>query len=181
MCVQFNRPKSIPLGLNVAGGCDMPQRMVHIHSIIPGSLADRCNQFRVGDEIVMAGNDLMVGLTWKSATDKINQLVGLFKIVAQRKDPTMAKVEEKQQKEVENGSDSFDSDDDDESEKKGLPTIMPTSNSQSSPAAGAVVQQHNDNSKVTSSIHAHQPTVDEPPVDKPITYTVKVRVNSFIF
>ena len=158
----------------------MPQKMVHIHSITPGSLADQCNQFRVGDEIVMAGNDLMVGLTWKSASDKINQLVGLFKIVAQRKDSTMAKVEEKQQKEAENGSDLVDSDEF-ASEKKELPNITPTSNSQFSAAAaveaGAVVQQHDDNSKV---IHTHQSTVDGPAIDKSIILTVKVRINSFI-
>lgn len=83
--MQLNRPKNIPLGLNVAGGSDMLQKTIYVHSITPGSLADKCNKFKVGDEIVMAGNTTMAGLTWKSASAKVNKLVGTFKIVAKRR------------------------------------------------------------------------------------------------
>jgi len=81
----LNRPKNVLLGINVAGGSDMHQKLVYIHSITPGSLADKCNKFKVGDQIVMAGNTTMAGLTWKAASNKINKLVGTFKIVAKRK------------------------------------------------------------------------------------------------
>ena len=63
----------------------MLQKTIYIHSITPRSLADRCNKFKVGDEIVMAGNTTMAGLTWKSASAKVNKLVGTFKIVAKRR------------------------------------------------------------------------------------------------
>ena len=63
----------------------MPQKVIYIHSIVPGTLADKCNKFQVGDEIVMAGNTTMAGLTWKAASAKINKLAGTFKIVAKRK------------------------------------------------------------------------------------------------
>ena len=63
----------------------MPQKVIHIHSITPGSLADKCNKFEVGDEIVMVGNTTMAGLTWKAASEKVKKLFGTFKIVAKRK------------------------------------------------------------------------------------------------
>ena len=63
----------------------MPQKVIHVHSITPGSLADKCDKFEIGDEIVMAGNTTMAGLTWKAASDKVKKLVGTFKIVAKRR------------------------------------------------------------------------------------------------
>jgi len=59
--------------------------MVFIQSITPDSLADKCKKFRVGDEIVMAGDELMIGATQQTAVDKFQELLGLFKIVVQRK------------------------------------------------------------------------------------------------
>lgn len=162
----------------------MPQKLVYIHSITPGSLADRCNKFKVGDEIVMVGNDLMVGLTWKAASDKINQLAGSFKIVAQRRENAEAESEEKQQhKEMEqNGSDSCDGDSDDKSilAKKELPAIVPTNNHSQLSVAGA--QQHSkdtETTKVTTSAHPEQPVVPSDHTDD-ITFTIKVRVYLFI-
>ena len=73
------------LGLNISGGSDMLQKVIYIHSITPGSPADKCNKFQVGDEIVTAGNTTMVGLTWKAASAKINKLHGTFKIVVKRR------------------------------------------------------------------------------------------------
>jgi len=155
----------------VAGGSDMPQKLVYIHSITPGSLADKCNKFKVGDQIVMAGNDLMVGLTWKAASDKINQLVGLFTIVAQRRENPVAELEEKQQKEkihqsrppcsFESGNDNDSVSGQQEKEKPSANTL--TSNSQAS-------QQYSDDiNKVISA---------QPPIhtngDEAITFTVKV-------
>ena len=63
----------------------MPQKLVYIHSIIPGSPADKCNKFQPGDEIVTAGNATMTGLTWKAASAKINKLAGTIKIVVKRR------------------------------------------------------------------------------------------------
>ena len=151
----------------------MPQKMVYIHSITPDSLADRCNKFRVGDEIVMVGNDLMVGLTWKAASDKINQLVGLFKIVAQRK---VAELEEKHQEEEiqQNG----DSNKKSISGKKELLAPVSTNTSQLSEAAA---QQHSVDSKVTSIVHPEQPVMpaNQMSGDESITFTVTVRANLY--
>ena len=165
----------------------MPQTMVYIHSITPGSLADRCNKFRVGDEIVMVGNDLMVGLTWKAASDKINQLVGLFKIVAQRRE-IVAKLEEKHQEEEiqQNGSDSFESDSDDKSisgKKELLAPVSTNTPKLSTAAEAAAAKQHSEDNKVTPSVHPEQlvmPT-NHMSGDESITFTVMVRVNLYHF
>ena len=158
----------------------MPQKMIYIHSITPGSLADRCNKFRVGDEIVMVGNDLMVGLTWKAASDKINQLVGLFKIVAQRRETVVAKSEEKHQEEEKIQENSFKSDSGDKSisRKKEPPAPISTNTPQLSRAAEAAAQQDSEDNKVTSSPHP-EPAVhtDHKSGDESITFTVTVRIN----
>ena len=154
----------------------MPQKMVYIHSIAPRSLAERCNKFRVGDEIVMVGNDLMVGLTWKAASDKINQLVGLFKIVAQRRETAVAKLEGKHQEEEIQGN-SFESGSGNKSisRKKEPLTPISTNTPQLSRVAEAVAQQHSEDNKVTSS--AHSEPANHKSGDESITFTVTVRIN----
>lgn len=165
--------------MNIAGGSDMAQKMVYIHSITPGSLAERYNKFKVGDEVVMVGNDLMVGLTWKAASDKINQLVGSFTIVAQRREIVTELEEKQKQKEMQrSGSDSFESDDDEpiSENKKELPATISTNNTQLS-EAGAV-QQYSEvtkANKVMPSVHPKQPVVPANS-NEPITFTVEVRV-----
>lgn len=157
----------------------MPQKMVYIHSITPGSLADRCNKFRVGDEIVMVGNDLMVGLTWKAASDKINQLIGLFKIVAQRRETVAAKLEEKhQEEEIRENSLGSDSGDKSISRKKEPLVPVSTNTPQLSRAAEAAAQQYGEDNKVTFSAHP-EPAVDtnHKSGDESITFTVTVRIN----
>ena len=167
----------------------MAQKLVYIHSIIPGSLADRCNKLKVGDEIVMVGNDLMVGLTWRAASDKINQLVGSFKIVAQRRDTVVAELEEKQQKEMkQNGSDSFDGNGDKTTFwKKELPATPSTNDNSQHPAAVAAAAQlyteDTETNGATASIHPGQQSVmstDHTDGDESITFTVKVRVDLFV-
>ena len=63
----------------------MLQKVIYIHSVTPGSPADKCNKFQPGDEIVTAGNTTMAGLTWKAASAKFNKLAGTFKIVVKRR------------------------------------------------------------------------------------------------
>lgn len=158
----------------------MPQKLIYIHSITPGSLMDKCNKFKVGDEIVMAGDDLMVGLTWKAASDKINQLVGSFKIVAQRRETAVAKSEEKKQEVMnQNGSENKNN----REKAKPLATIA-TNNSQLSTAASTAAQQNSEGTKtnkVTASVHSGSPIVPAKPInnDQSITFTVKVRIGLF--
>lgn len=165
----------------------MAQKLVYIHSITPGSLADRCNKLRVGDEIVMVNNDLMVGLTWRAASDKINQMVGSFKIVAQRRDTVVAELEEKQQKEEmkQNGSDSFDGNGDNKTtfRKKELPTTPSTNDRSQHPAAVAAQLQHTEDSKTNEATATEQQSVmstDLTDGDESVTFTVKVRVNLLV-
>lgn len=168
----------------------MTQKLVYIHSITPGSLADRCNKLKVGDEIVMVGNDLMVGLTWKAASDKINQLVGSFKIVAQRRETVVPELEEKQQQEEikQNRSDSFGNDSYNKTsfQKKELPaTVSANNNSQlsMSTAVAAPAQLHSEDTGTngaTASIHPEQLPVmftDHTDGDESIKFTIKVRIN----
>lgn len=165
----------------------MPQKLVYIHSIVPGSLADKCNKLKVGDEIVMVGNDLMVGLTWKVASDKINQLVGSFKIVAQRRETVVDKLNEKQEQGEMQQNNSLDSDSDDEviEKIKLTATVLTSDNSQPPMVAAITAQQHSEDSstnKVTTNIRAEQPVVTTNHMndDDSITFTVKVRICIFL-
>lgn len=148
----------------------MPQNLVYIHSITPGSLADKCDKFKVGDEIVMAGNDVMVGLTWKAASEKINQLVGLFKIVVQRKESEAANLEEKQQegKKQQNEPNSLKSKDKNDIAKSGKGKPSPKV---------PKIKKHTKSDGVTPNAHSEQPAVHTIS-DESITFTVKVRVCS---
>jgi len=101
------------LGVNVAGGCDTSHNMVFIQSITPGSLVDKCDQFRVGDEIVMAGDELMIGVTQQAAINKFQELLGLFKIVVQRKKAEQA-LNDRPKLARAVTQDSFDSESEDE-------------------------------------------------------------------
>ena len=63
----------------------MPQQYVYIHSIQTGSPADKCGRLRPGDQLIMCGNECLVGLTWKEAQGVVNAAPETLMVVAQRK------------------------------------------------------------------------------------------------
>jgi C-terminal processing protease CtpA/Prc len=81
----------------VVGGSDMPQQYVSIHSITPGSPADLSGLLRPGDELVMCGNECLMGLSWKEAQGIVNSVPETFTVVVQRKASVSAPVPQQRQ------------------------------------------------------------------------------------
>lgn len=63
----------------------MPQQYIYIHSIQPGSPADECHALRHGDQLIMCGDEYLIGLTWKEAQGVMNTAPERLTVIAQRK------------------------------------------------------------------------------------------------
>lgn len=73
------------LGLEIEGGMDTPLQYVYIHRLLPGLPALECGAFRDGDQLVMVGEECVIGLTNQEAERVVKQASGSFDIVVQRK------------------------------------------------------------------------------------------------
>ena len=74
------------LGIEIEGGTDTPLQYVYISRIIPGSPAFESGVFRKGDQLVMVGEECMIGLTHREALQVINKAKEMVEVVAQRKE-----------------------------------------------------------------------------------------------
>ena len=77
--------KNVPLGVIIEGGTDTPLQYIFIRALIPKSPAHDCGKFRKGDQIVMVGDDCVVGMTNQEAWRVIELVPSSVEIVAQRK------------------------------------------------------------------------------------------------
>ncbi len=75
-----------PLGIEIEGGIDTPLQYVYITQLIPGSPAFECGVFRKGDQLVVVGNECIIGLTHKEALDILKKAKTIVEVVAQRKE-----------------------------------------------------------------------------------------------
>ena len=86
LSIQLERTgKNTPLGVIIEGGIDTPLQYVYIRTLIPKSPAHDCGKFRKGDQIVMVGNNCLVGMTNQEAWRVIEGVPSSIEIVAQRK------------------------------------------------------------------------------------------------
>ena len=74
-----------PLGLTIEGGSDTPLKYVYIQSLSIGSPASNCGLLSRGDQIVMLGEECMIGKTHQEAKKLIDSAPDSVEIVAQRK------------------------------------------------------------------------------------------------
>ena len=82
---QLNTSADAPLGLQVEGGSDTHCPYITISSITPGSLGERCNLLRVGDELVEVDDHLMVGSTHKEAVAILEKITKPVTLTVQRR------------------------------------------------------------------------------------------------
>lgn len=62
-CMQLAHAVGEPLGINIKGGMETALNAVYIANIIPLTVAQRCGRLRVDDQILMLGNECLVGVT----------------------------------------------------------------------------------------------------------------------
>ena len=74
------------LGLEIEGGMDTPLQYVYISHLVPGSPAFECGAFRKGDQLVMVGDECVMGMTNLEAEKIIKNASGSFEVVVQRKE-----------------------------------------------------------------------------------------------
>ena len=84
--VELNCYGKKSLGLEIEGGTDTPLQYVFISHLIPGSPAFESGMFRKGDQLVMVGEECMIGLTHKEALRVIKKAKETVEVVAQRKE-----------------------------------------------------------------------------------------------
>ena len=77
--------KNQHLGFVLEGGVGSKLNMIHIQSLLSGSPACKCGEFRVGDEIVIVGQECLVGKTLEEANSIIKAAPSKVVVVAQRK------------------------------------------------------------------------------------------------
>lgn len=75
-----------PLGIEIEGGMDTPLQYVYISHMIPGYAAFESGVFRKGDQLVMVGEECIIGLTHNEALDVLKNAKEEVEIVAQRKE-----------------------------------------------------------------------------------------------
>ena len=75
-----------PLGIEIEGGMDTSLQYVYISHMIPGYAAFESGMFRKGDQLVMVGEECVIGLTHKEALDVLKNAKETVEIVAQRKE-----------------------------------------------------------------------------------------------
>lgn len=74
------------LGLEIEGGMDTTLQYIYISHLVPGSPAFECGAFRKGDQLVMVGDECVIGLTNQEAGKIIENASGSFEVVVQRKE-----------------------------------------------------------------------------------------------
>ena len=84
--LQLTRHPGRALGIEIDGGCDTPLNYVFIRSLVQGSVADQCGHFEVGDQVVMVGDECLIGMSHKDAAAIIEKAPNVVTIVAQRKE-----------------------------------------------------------------------------------------------
>ncbi len=78
--------KNQPLGIEIEGGMDTSLQYVFISHLTPGSPAFECGVFRKGDQLVVVGEECIIGLTHKQTLDILNKAKGTVEVVVQRKE-----------------------------------------------------------------------------------------------
>ena len=84
--VELNCYGKKTLGLEIEGGIDTPLQYAFISHIIPGSPAFESGVFRKGDQLVMVGEECMIGLTHKEVLRVVKKVKETVEVVAQRKE-----------------------------------------------------------------------------------------------
>lgn len=75
-----------PLGIEIEGGMDTPLQYVYISHLTTGSPAFECGVFRKGDQLVVIGDECIIGLTHKETLNILKKVKGTIEVVAQRKE-----------------------------------------------------------------------------------------------
>ena len=83
--VKLHHSLDYPLGLNIEGGCNTPLKYIHIKSLSPYSAAHNCGKLKEGDQLVMVGDECLIGLTSKKANLVLRQAPPTVEVIAQRK------------------------------------------------------------------------------------------------
>lgn len=83
---QVTCTKGEPMGFEIEGGCDTPLKYTYIKAMIPNTPAWSHGIFRDGDQLVMIGNECLIGLTNAEARQVLENADGELEIVAQRKE-----------------------------------------------------------------------------------------------
>ena len=83
--VLLHRYGGRPLGISIEGGSDTPLKYVYIQSLSIGSPASNCGLLSRGDQIVMLGEECLIGKTHQEAKKLIASAPDSVEIVAQRK------------------------------------------------------------------------------------------------
>lgn len=81
----LHRYGELPLGFTIEGGSDTPLKYVYIQSLSVGSPASNCGLFMRGDQIVMVGDQCIIGKTHQEARKILETTPSSVEIVAQRK------------------------------------------------------------------------------------------------
>ena len=83
--VLLHRYGELPLGFTIEGGSDTPLKYVYIQSLSVGSPASNSGLFTRGDQIVMVGDQCLIGKTHQEAKKILETAPSSVEIVAQRK------------------------------------------------------------------------------------------------
>ena len=84
----LRRKKGSRLGIEIEGGSDTPLQYIRIKSLMEGSPAHACGLFRLGDQLVMIGQECIIGTTLKQAREVLRQAPAIVQVIAQRKKPS---------------------------------------------------------------------------------------------
>lgn len=83
--VKLHHSLDFPLGLNIEGGCNTPLKYIRIKSLSPSSAAFNCGKLRAGDQLVMVGDECLIGLTFRKANLVLRRAPSTVEVIAQRK------------------------------------------------------------------------------------------------
>ena len=86
MFIQVTCDKGQNLGLEIEGGSDTSLKYTYINSLVPNSPAWQIGMFREGDQLVMVGDECLIGMTTAEAKRVLERVKGNVEIVAQRKE-----------------------------------------------------------------------------------------------
>ena len=72
--------------MEIEGGSDTPQKYVYIKKMVPDSAIARSSMFRKGDQLVMIGDECLIGMTHDEAKKVVENSGESVQIVVQRKE-----------------------------------------------------------------------------------------------
>ena len=98
--IQLQRFGTAPLGLILEGGSDSSLNYIFIQSIAFGSPAFNSGQFMKGDQLVMVGDECLIGMSLLQAKRVLERAPAFVELVAQRKE----QVKQSTAAEVDGGS-----------------------------------------------------------------------------